>query len=186
MRDEMDDLYASHLPVLSAIGKAARVCSVIEFGSGHYSTPFFLSRGNFPLLEKLVSVETDKGWAAKCMSDDPRHSMLVCESEREVISDLGGHHFDLAFVDGPLDTRPGVISAVSPLAPVVVVHDAEAKALNERIMDTYRFVYLFAAWKDAKAGEHNEPWTAICTDDKAISAVIASIGANEVMAGRYV
>ena len=60
--------YATHLPVLSAASSVMKVRSVLELGSGPFSTPLFLGRRVFPDLEKLISHE-----------DDPRSAAVVTE-----------------------------------------------------------------------------------------------------------
>lgn len=54
--------YATHLPVLVAIARVWRIDSVLELGSGHYSSLTFLDRSCFPDLKRLVSWENDRTW----------------------------------------------------------------------------------------------------------------------------
>src|SRR2546430_4650839 len=54
--------YATHIPVLVAIARVWRIDSVLELGSGHYSSRTFLDRSCFPDLKRLVSWENDRNW----------------------------------------------------------------------------------------------------------------------------
>src|SRR4051794_36469667 len=62
-RSEND--YATHLPVLIALGGYLPIRRVLELGSGLYSTPAFLDRGAFPYLELLLSIEHDREWGGR-------------------------------------------------------------------------------------------------------------------------
>jgi len=182
----MDALYGTHIPILKALAKAIEIRSVIEFGAGRFSTPLFLDRAAFPLLERLVSIETDKTWAAEAFSaGDPRHVVHLCASEPDAVQSYIGRRFDLALVDGPLDSRPEIIAAAWTLAPITAVHDAEERPINKAVMDSFRFVYLFAPWRDPGEKEHPEPWTALCADDEAASRLLASIRPDAVLQGAY-
>ena len=60
-----------------------KVRSVLELGSGPFSTSLFLDRRVFPDLEKLTSYEDDLRWAAlvaERVGTDPRLDFRVVES----------------------------------------------------------------------------------------------------------
>lgn len=52
----------SHVPALIALGRAMPVRTVLELGAGMISTPLFLDRRAFPILERLDSLESDATW----------------------------------------------------------------------------------------------------------------------------
>jgi hypothetical protein len=180
------DPYGSHVPVLAAVAQAFHVRSVVEFGAGKFSTSAFLDRALFPDLERLISVETNGEWATSAGGDDPRHRMMLCERETDFFSsEVSEAAYDLAFVDGPLETRPLIIPAASALAPLVVVHDAEQKPLNELLLATYRHVVFFVAWNDRNAKEHPEPWTALCTNEHGVALGLGRMTCDHRVACSY-
>jgi predicted O-methyltransferase YrrM len=126
--------YATHLPVLLGLAKWTPIRSVLELGSGIYSTPTFLNRNTFPELETLDSFETDNEWARKIsgiVTADPRASLHVVKGAMAAAVDqLQLDNYDLIFVDDSTDARDRVrtIAALqkqNPRKAVVVIHDFE-------------------------------------------------------------
>lgn len=125
--------YATHLPVLSAAASVMKVRSVLELGSGPFSTSLFLDRRVFPDLEKLTSYEDDPTWAAAVVErvgTDQRLDLRVVESVRHSVpADVGD--YDLVFIDDsrlPIE-RTQTIESVVAMRPrgLVAIHDFELK-----------------------------------------------------------
>ncbi len=141
----MADPYASHIPVLKAIGNAATITSVLEFGCGRYSTLTFLDRSIYPFLTALVSYETDVQWKATMegiVGGDPRVVISVVNrsngtpptpADMAYFSELGD--YDLILIDdGPSDNdRVLTIKAVCERSPdsIVVIHDWDVLLYRE-------------------------------------------------------
>ena len=119
--DSSPDAWGSHMPALRAIARYIEIRSVIEFGAGLYSTQLFLSR-HFPLLESLISLESNSDWADKARTDDPRHVMMVYSSPGECVEKSIGMKADFVFVDSA-GSRFDEVEHGLTIAPVVAIHD---------------------------------------------------------------
>lgn len=124
--------YASHLPVLRAIGSTMPIRRVLEFGGGEYSTPEFLDRNSFPVLERLVTVERDDVWRERLAAIKDVRLTLRKEWEDP-------HGYDLIFIDDGQNTaeRVRTIEAVAKAKPpgLVVIHDAEIAEYQEAVKE---------------------------------------------------
>lgn len=150
------DPYATHLPVLREIGRQYPIRRVLEFGAGLYSTPLFLDRTAFPVLESLVSIEDDWAWlqTVKVACPDRRLSLryggLFAAQQWVDVED-----YDLILIDSGKEEadRVPVIEWIAGQRPsaVVVIHDYERTAYQE------------AAKALGMASLHDEraPWTAV-------------------------
>jgi predicted O-methyltransferase YrrM len=117
--------YSSHLQVLTAMLNTHKPKRVLEYGSGEYSTPLFLSR---PHVEALTVVESDFEWRRKLPEDD-RMTVLV-------EGFANPRNYDLVFIDDGVnaDQRCRTIRDVlSRPHPVVVIHDADVPAYRALI-----------------------------------------------------
>lgn len=133
----MADPYASHLPVLKALAEFVPLNRVLEYGSGKYSTPFFLEHA-----DKLVTIEADPEWRAKYP-----HAQ---GSEADVL--VGG--FDLVFIDdgqNAAEREETILAVLSQAHPLTIIHDAEVYADVIREHAGYHFVFRFEI-----------PYTALC------------------------
>jgi len=148
--------HASHIPFLVGVGAAFTIRSVVEFGSGLYSTPLFLNKRAFPKVETVISTEPDSSWAKKvdeaCDSDE-RLTLLPKEPEFLALAFV-----DLIFVDnGPEQHKIDTIrwmALASTINTIVVVHDAETATYRKEI-DKFQTKFI---------SEKFNPGTAICTN----------------------
>ncbi len=161
------DKYSTHLPVLRALAKAMPVRRVMEFGSGYYSTCEFLNRAAFPLLETLVSVETDPRWVAEMRGSisDSRWLLLHTAPVEALIP--GMDDYDLILVDdGVVDIDDGeqgyssqraatirALASAQPMA-VIAIHDYERTAYQRA--GAFEHMHIYA---------EQSPWTAVCWRD---------------------
>ena len=151
MRRTHANPYATHLPVLSAVASVIKVRSVLELGSGPFSTSLFLDRRMFPDLEKLTSYEDDPSWAAAVterVGTDPRLDFRVVESvSHSVPADVGD--YDLVFIDDSRLTveRTQTIESVAAMAPkgLVAIHDFELRSYRHaaKVFDHRRIFRTF-------------------------------------------
>jgi len=131
------DAYASHLPVLRALGKALPIEAVLEFGCGKYSTLEFLNRASFSRLEKLISYERSKEWIAlvQGMTVDPRLELRYCTHTYFQVIWGGTVGYDLIFIDDGENEfeRISTIDAVATARPgcPIVIHDFEHTPYQE-------------------------------------------------------
>lgn len=155
---QISALYGTHRLVLlglsswlSANGRGVK--KVLELGSGPTSTGTFLT---FPVLEQLVSMETDRDWActvSMLYGGDKRLLLLFSEDEGDLLTSSREHApYDLALVDGP--SNAGRIKAIPQcleMARFVVVHDTQEHELAAaRKMAPYHYTSVIEA-----------PWTTV-------------------------
>ena len=161
------DKYGTHLPVLRALAKALPIRRVMEFGSGYYSTREFLNRAAFPLLEVLVSVETDARWIEQMRRaiHDPRWLCLRTAPVAALVP--GMDDYDLILVDdgvvdvddgeqGHSSQRVATIRALANAQPmaVIAIHDYERTAYQRA--GAFEYMHIYA---------EQTPWTAVCWRD---------------------
>jgi hypothetical protein len=118
--------YSSHLSVFEKILNSFKTDSVLEFGLGEYSTPFFAQRCRF-----VVSIEQEsKDWFEKIKAkiNAPAWYPVFQRDPKAVFKyfDDKGTKFDLVFSDGLTETRCLVANmAIERNVPIVVLHDVE-------------------------------------------------------------
>lgn len=96
--EEQSSLFATHLNLLRAIGPGIR--SVLELGTGEYSTSLFTNRRYYPDLVELISVESDKHWMEIAPRSDPRQKMaFVPEPIEPFLAMIPLDKVDLIFCD---------------------------------------------------------------------------------------
>lgn len=129
--------HQSHLPVLDIIFKNTNVKSVFEYGSGLYSTRFFVDHA-----ESVTTVEMNKiRWYqfAKDNLELPNAQILYLFKHEAVDYFVSnGKNYDLVFVDGDRELRKDCVQGAMNRAPIIVVHDIDL---------TWRR-YIHRGWKD--------------------------------------
>jgi hypothetical protein len=151
-RTEIDG-WGSHIPALIGIGRTYPIRTVVEFGSGRYSTPTFLDRTYFPQLEKIISYEPDPDWLedTKRRNTDARLEMVLCPLDK--MHTVERALADLIFIDCDQHDekrydyaeRLKLIQRYSsdPHA-VVVVHDSNFTQIKPAIdVSPYRYKYVY-------------------------------------------
>ena len=154
---------ATNMPVLIVIGRTLPIRRVVEFGAGLYSTPTFLDHSAFPLLERIVSFETDPEWFHRVRAAsrrDPRLELRLID--REVSKAAASYDFtdsDLVFIDNGPDwpARVGTIETVvrkHQRRPVIVIHDFEqqvyvdaARPMPDRFVFDAFIPYTGVLWR---------------------------------------
>lgn len=134
--------WASHQPVLRAIGHQFDIKTAIEWGAGKYSTRLILDRSAFADLECLVSVEHDADWLRRLkgeygVCDDRWHPQL---EHVEMMPELAGmlDPADLVFIDCGRPTsftadhhiRGALLNYYAASDSIVVLHDVETAPLG--------------------------------------------------------
>jgi predicted O-methyltransferase YrrM len=134
--------YASHLPVLRRLFQGAEIRTVLEFGGGLYSTPWFLK--HLPPNGRLNTVERDPEWAEKVRTNDQRH---VVSAVRSSTWDA-----DLVFIDDgdSVAERIKTIRQAVKAKPkgLVVIHDFEHYRQEARFNNVVTF-------------DQRTPWTGV-------------------------
>jgi len=121
----------SHLVVLAALAKLLPLKRVLEFGSGEWSTSFFLNKDVFPNLEYLESYETSKDWYDHVFAQvisDPRVNLLYVNKPNLNAASIDLSTFDLCLIDSDGATRGAVINTLVARCPdnlLIVIHDYE-------------------------------------------------------------
>jgi hypothetical protein len=151
--------FATHLPVLHALGKDARIRRVLEFGGGDYSTRTFLDREHFPYLERLHTVEVSPDWRTRLddLLEDPRFDM----SDGYLSKLLGFYPLerpDLIFIDDCIEVADRVrtirmagelvLGDDAPWAQaLVVIHDYEIHEYVQAARQYWTLEYVETAAK---------------------------------------
>jgi hypothetical protein len=126
--------YATLVPVLVALASRFHIRSVLELGSGRFSTPTVLNRAAFPDLEHLDSLENDPDWAKtvqELVGPDPRLDLrLVDGSIGPAVAKLDVGAYDAVLIDDStrLEDRVETIKEVAARAAsstIVLIHDYE-------------------------------------------------------------
>jgi hypothetical protein len=139
----MRDPYASHLSVLTTLLNTYHPERVLEYGSGKYSTPLFLSRRH---IKKLTVVEQDLVWRQELVynNHDPRMTVLAEGNPSPM-------NYDLILIDDGItsEQRCRTIRAVlSRRHPVVVIHDAEVEEYRELMDELAEEVLIYRTGPD--------------------------------------
>jgi len=146
--------YATHIPALIGLARWKQIRSVLELGSGLYSTATFLNKTSFPDLQVLDSFETDSGWAdtmKAVISGDPRASLKVAGGTMAAaLSDFQLNNYDLIFIDDSVsaEDRARTILAVHERNPgnsLVVIHDFEVSQYRN-VARCFHHRYAFRAF----------------------------------------
>jgi hypothetical protein len=113
--------YATHVPVLRFLIEMMRPERILEFGAGEFSTPLLLSSG-----AELTSIETSIDWLAKVCHTTSQHIVVhwPCDSVEDYLLDHRLPGFDLAFVDGPVNSRVPCVQRLFGRSRVIVIHDS--------------------------------------------------------------
>lgn len=165
-RDQMP--YATHIPVLMGLSRLVNPKTVIEFGSGEFSTPMFLDRGVFPALQSMKSYENNRDWHAKVatlVSSDSRGGVeLVNGPIASAVTARDVQKAELIFVDDSDERgRIETIKAIAGLKPrdiPVIVHDFELWRLR-RTGQLFEQRFTFNLWNPQTAvlWSGTPPWS---------------------------
>lgn len=169
---EVDQAWGSHQPVLKALVEVVQPQSVVECGSGMFSTP--LLREHVPTL---VTVEHDQQWARRMLKEcpsSPSHRWIVQgfpgaqnhTPAEDLPADVrkfmeqwyweaaaGLEPFHVLFVDTFRSLRVTATKALAHLAQIVVLHDVEPFS-----RDYYRWNLLDGFWNGWVKTFHAPPW----------------------------
>jgi hypothetical protein len=119
--------YGSHIPFLEFIFKKFEVCSIIEFGLGNYSTPFFLVN-----CCKVISIEMqEESWFNNILNKlgknenwHPYLSLGPDAWKHDIPLDTA--NADFVFVDGHLESRTDCVNRMfAANVPLIAAHDTE-------------------------------------------------------------
>ncbi len=148
--------YGTHLPILDKV-VPENSCAV-EFGMGHYSTPFFLKR-----CRTLISIEMQSSeWYRKCLDE---YRLLAEENGVTWTTEelIGPWQFlkyrfskspDVAFIDGHGKSRWGCVNLMMTLrVPIIVAHDVDGIR--------YRWDLVNPEGYTQEIFSDKKPWTAV-------------------------
>lgn len=126
--------YATHVPVLVGLARMFKIRSVLEFGSGTYSTLTFLDRRAFPDLERIDSYETDGEWLRRVEADGAADMRLSLRPVTGLMAGVAAivdiNDYDLVLIDDSVDehSRAATIHEIARRATgrtTVAIHDFE-------------------------------------------------------------
>jgi Methyltransferase domain len=145
--------FATHVPILIALGRLFKIERVLELGCGQFSTHTFLQTKVFPDLKGLHSVDNDPLWIEKIalmVRDDPRAQVAFVEEPlASFVNAIGFESYDLVFIDNSMvyeeraQTIKSVVAKYSP-GNLLVVHDFEQE-IYQRAMCGVPYQFKFEA-----------------------------------------
>ena len=157
--------YATHFPVLEAVLEVVKPSSVVEFGSGTYSTEIFAKQ-----CARLVTVEQqEKVWFdtvckryAGIETVEPLWLPGMAAVEWFASND---EIFDVVFVDGETISRRPLVLEGMKKSGIVIAHDTEHGVYNLSNLP------VLAGWGEYVYRAHS-PWTTVWS---ASSEVLAAV-----------
>ena len=131
--------YATHVPILVGVAAAFKPKSIIEFGSGAFSTVSFLDEAAYPSIRIVDSYENNRDWFDQMRQKLPsskRVNLHFVEGEMyKAVSTAKPSAADLIFIDDS-PTAKARVPTVEEVArscgtqPLVVLHDNDLRVLR--------------------------------------------------------
>lgn len=152
--------YGSHLPLLAMLFKTFKVETVLEFGMGDFSTPFFLQNAVY-----LHSIEMqDENWYKNTIDKykhlNPGYWVPILALKPEAWKQLQyDEKYDLVFVDGSLESRPHCVNAWFGKARLIVCHDFNKSCYNWNLInkpENYQLMIFGVGSRSTAVYIHNE------------------------------
>jgi len=119
------DPYGSHIPTFDRIFAKNNIKTVLEFGGGDHSTPYFIEKGCTVHSIEMQSEE----WYNHIVERNPTAMVELAlgkDAWKEIFDGSFNDHYDLIFVDGHLDSRPECANWAKNHTDIIVLHDTEA------------------------------------------------------------
>lgn len=146
----------SHVPVLVLLSQLKRVESVLELGSGRFTTPLFKSRSIFPDLGRLDVLENGDETYYCAMRDEffsedvPGHVLHRNTAPIAVqAASIDLEAYDLILVDDSM-TVPDRVETIryitaAAVTPTLVIHDFEVEPYRKAVLgDWHAHVFTHA------------------------------------------
>ena len=151
----------SHLPILERIFKIKPINTVLEFGMGMGSTPFFLNNA-----KHLTSIEMQsKEWYDRVVDNYGHYSHFkphIALGPYAYADVTLEPPYDLIFVDGHGDSRWKVINDMFNHTSLMVIHDTQQPSYGwDKVVRP-----KFWSWMDIR---EQPTWTTVLTCDMEIS-----------------
>jgi len=126
--------FATHINLLRALGPGIK--TVLELGTGEYSTGMFTDRRYYPDLQELISVESDKHWADTAQRGDRRQKVaFVPEPIESFLAQIPLEKVDLILCDNSAsgERRCATLKWLSEHVgrSLVVAHDYDVPSYAE-------------------------------------------------------
>lgn len=118
----------THLPVLKKLFQITEINTVLEFGTGIHSTPFFIEK-----CKKVTSIEMQsKSWFDKVSNQfkDPKFRPILKLGPYAYKELHLESFYDLIFVDGHGESRWDVTNNSFEKTNIIVIHDTQEKSYN--------------------------------------------------------
>lgn len=136
---------------LASMASLIRPKTILELGSGRYSSRIFLDKDFFPLVEKVDSFENDQNWSdivRDLLGNDERFE-LTCRQGAisKQIESIDLEKYDLIFIDDSVTSEERsktiqTIASKGPKRPVAVIHDFDHfpyRKASSRFRYSFRF-----------------------------------------------
>lgn len=110
---------ASHMPILSEILDNFKISSILEFGTGLFSTKLFSLKSN-----NVISIEQgSKNWFNYIRKVFQGKVKVVLMEKLDYKHEMLNRKYDLVFVDGDIREKSATLGM--KLSDIVVVHDTQ-------------------------------------------------------------
>lgn len=151
------DGYGSHIMILDKIKKIIDYNTILEYGGGEYSTPYFMG---IPGAEVTTIESQDYAWYQKIIKINP--NTLWMPDHDKVVEYTVTHNSkrDLVFLDSHQDLRHRLAPIVSDFTDIIVMHDSETASYkyHELPVDFKNWFYAdFVLYR---------PWTGVLCKSK--------------------
>jgi hypothetical protein len=166
----------SHLPVLQLIADTISLDKTLEFGSGEYSTKFFLAHSAKHTSIEMYYAEGEqkrmdsKFWYEKSLTfQSEKYTPFLFESTDAVqYLKNSTETFDMIFVDA--DMRSQCVNEAFAHTETVVAHDTEQK------WGQWQNVVMPEGWVRFTRTQEEGCWTTVWTSSIAIADACAAAG----------
>jgi len=159
------DGFGSHLTMFKLIFEYNEINSMIEFGMGDFSTPYFIEN----VKDKVTSIEMQqKPWYDKIheqFSRNKKWTGINCIGRFDFMKLKIYEKVDLAFVDGHGDSRPECINFISKFTSNIVVHDTETISYRWHLVNLPE---VFIRVDDVT----HRPWTTLYTTNRELAKYV--------------
>jgi predicted O-methyltransferase YrrM len=139
LAERSNEPYATHVPILVGVAAAFRPESIIELGSGDFSTASFLDEAAFPSIRRVDSYENNREWFEQVRQKLPssgRVNLHFVEGEMyKAVCAANPAAADMIFIDDSPTARARVptveeVARSCGTQPLVILHDNDLRRLR--------------------------------------------------------
>ena len=156
--------FGSHIELFEKIFEYKEVKTLLEFGMGDFSTPYFIEN----VKDEVTSIEMQTHeWFDKTyeqFKDISKWNGIKCIGQFEFMRLKIYKDVDVVLVDGHGNSRPECINFISEYTDTIVAHDTEPNPAANYRWDRVNLADDFEKIVYTKS----RPWTTIWTRDRGL------------------